>query len=528
MKLPSYLVLSRHGVFYFRITFLIGSIRKEKRWSLHTRSPVEAKRLSLKICASLGGNSVIHSIRALVGHTLGIAGLAANEPPGESTEMAKDKDNSMELTTTFESRNGTKMKLKVDQSDPKDVAAAKELAKTFMQQDAENSDPEGWEWLEKLNPRVRGIVQNGTTANTGKAGVSIEQLIDRFQDRNKDRLSKKTMYEYGQYQRKFAAWLKPKNGKGYVYLRGVGRQEVAGFIDVVNKDGTSLQTIQRKYLAALSGLFEFAQTIGEYPQGDLPTKNHKLYTHRDQKKSKLKSGWKPFSDEDLSLIFNPETLLALDKPCDYWLPLLGIHTGGRISELCQLKPTNIRQIDGVWAIDINEEDEDQTVKTGAGIRIIPLHPRLIELGFLDYVEDVRQYGGTIFPYMTPDRFNHYGKTPGRRFGKYLDSLGITDKKKVFHSFRSTSNDRLKQNGVPEEDRCQFIGHEHDTVNSKTYTKEFGVKYLRDNVAIHLTFDHLDFSHLHYPAEKMKVKLDHLMKKTKRDTDHKKARALREG
>ena len=54
MKLPSYLVLSRHDVFYFRITYLIGSIRKEKRWSLHTRSPVEAKALVRENLCYLG------------------------------------------------------------------------------------------------------------------------------------------------------------------------------------------------------------------------------------------------------------------------------------------------------------------------------------------------------------------------------------------------------------------------------------------------------------------------------------------
>ncbi len=528
MKLPSYLVLSRHGVFYFRLTYLIGTIRKEKRWSLHTRCPAEAKRLSVKICATFGGNSMINSIRALVGHAAGGAGLTISEPPGESTRMAKRKDTPIEigLTTTIQSRNGSKIILEVDQSDPKDVAAAKELTKTFIQENAKT--PENWDWFDKAYPQQGGIVQGVIAADTNKGGASIEDLIDRYQIRQKERLSKKTMYEYGQLQRKFAAWLKKGKGKGTVALNRVGRQEIAGFIDVVNKDGTSLQTIQRKYLAALSGLFEFAQTIGEYPQGDLPTKNHKLYTHQDQKRSKLKSGWKRFSNEDLSLIFNPENFLALNKPCDYWLPLLGLFTGARISELCQLKPDNIRQIDGIWAIDINEEDEDQSVKTPAGIRIIPMHQQLIDLGFLDYVEDVRQYGGTIFPYMTPDKFNHYSRTPGRRFGEYLNRLGITDQKKVFHSFRSTANNELKQNTVQIEDRCQFIGHEYKIVNSQNYSDIFRLRYLRDHVLIHLKYEHHDFSHLHYPKDKMKEKLDHLMKKAISDREHEKARALRGG
>lgn len=528
MKLPSYLALSRHGVFYFRLTYLIGLARKEKRWSLHTKNPVEAKRLSLKICATLGDNSVVNSSRTLAAHTQSDARLVSSEISGGIATMAEDKIHFAGLITTFRSRNGDTMKLEIDQSDPADVAAAKEMAKTFIQG---NPDSQGQENLDLMNQSTdlkNAIVEDVIAVNTGNSSAYIDELIDRYQIRHQDRLSKKAMYEYGNMQRKFAAWLKSRSGTDHIPLNRVGRPEIASFIDVLNSGGTKLQTIQKKYLAALNGLFEFAQTAGEYPAGDLPTKNHKIYTRRDQKKTKSKSGWKPFSNDDLSLIFNAGNLLALDKPCDYWLPLLGLFTGGRLSELCQLKPANIRQINGIWAIDINEEDDDQSVKTVAGIRIIPLHPQLIDLGFLDYVEDVRQYGGTIFPYMKPDRFNHYGKTPGRRFGVYLDGLGISDRQKVFHSFRSTSNDRLKQNGVPEESRCQFIGHEHDTVNSKSYSEEYGVQFLYDNVAIHLTFDHLDFSHLHYPGIKMKEKLDHLMKKVKSNRDHKIARALREG
>ena len=528
MKLPSYLARSRHGIFYFRITFIIDFVRKEKRWSLHTKDPVEAKRLSLIICATLGDNSMVKSIMSRVGLTHADVRLIANEHPGGIAKMAEDKKVAAGYTATFNSRKGNRLELKVDQSDPADVAAANELAITFLQEESKAPDQDNWEWLNQLNATKSDIVQGVIAVNTGNGGLSVEELIDKYQLRKKDSLSLKTKYEYDKMQRKFAAWLKSGENKGEVNFYRVGRTEISSFIDVLQKDGVSLQTIQKKYLAALNGLFEFAQTSGEYPKGDLPTKNHKIYTRRDQKRTKSKSGWKPFSDDELSLIFNPENLLALDKPCDYWLPLLGLYTGGRISELCQLKPTNIRQIDGIWAIDINDEGDDQSVKTPAGIRIIPMHPQLIELGFLDYVEEVKRFEGTIFPYMTLDQFKHYSKTPSRRFGEYLDRLHISDSKKVFHSFRSTSNDRLKHNGVQIEDRCQFIGHEFNIVNSQNYSTGFRLKYLRDNVAIHLKFDHLDFSHLHYPHEKMKVKLDHLMKKVIRDREHEKAVALREG
>ncbi|MDO9148803.1 MAG: hypothetical protein Q7U52_14280 [Hydrogenophaga sp.] len=55
MKLPSHLVKSRHGVFYFRLTIRRGIKTQEKRCSLHTRDPAEAKAKSLYISAAING-----------------------------------------------------------------------------------------------------------------------------------------------------------------------------------------------------------------------------------------------------------------------------------------------------------------------------------------------------------------------------------------------------------------------------------------------------------------------------------------
>jgi hypothetical protein len=59
MKLPSYLAKSRHGIFYFRIVYLAGAKKLEKRWSLYTKNPIEAKNLALKPRAEL--NERLHA-----------------------------------------------------------------------------------------------------------------------------------------------------------------------------------------------------------------------------------------------------------------------------------------------------------------------------------------------------------------------------------------------------------------------------------------------------------------------------------
>jgi hypothetical protein len=43
VKLPSHLAKSRDGVYYFRLSYRVGFALKEKRISLQTKSPQEAR-----------------------------------------------------------------------------------------------------------------------------------------------------------------------------------------------------------------------------------------------------------------------------------------------------------------------------------------------------------------------------------------------------------------------------------------------------------------------------------------------------
>ncbi|HQT80816.1 MAG: hypothetical protein B7Z60_01880 [Ferrovum sp. 37-45-19] len=276
------------------------------------------------------------------------------------------------------------------------------------------------------------------------------------------------------------------------------------------------RTIKHKYPAALGTLFELAQTYEAYPEGPIPTIGHKIFTKKDLATKEATNSYQPFSDEELSRIFNPEKFLTQERPADFWLPLLAIFTGGRIAELCQLAITDITNQNGTWAISINDEDYKR-VKSNAARRIVPIHPQLMELGFLDYVDDAQVHGDMLFPYLTPDKFLNFSGTPSERFGKYLDTVGITNSKKVFHSFRSTANGLLKDADVAEESRCQFVGHEHGTINSTIYAKKHTLNFLLKNVATHLIYTTVEFDKLVYTKGRFSAELNRLCKiKTMQD------------
>jgi integrase len=379
--------------------------------------------------------------------------------------------------------------------------------------------PEDLAGAEKILKQLNATIPQNPVVSTPtppaiQGGITLEEMTEKYATRKDGKNSDKTNYEYRNYHKHFSKWLAIRKDNKAFPLRLITESDISDYIDDLKANGKSDRTIQDKYLAALSSLFVLAQASGAYPKGDSnPARGHKVFSKNDLKKVGNKTEYKPFTNDELQKIFSPKSLLAMPRPADFWLPILALHTGGRIEELCQLAITDILKVDDIWAISINDDDY-KSVKSDAARREVPIHPQLIQLGFLDYVEDAKKYGTMLFPYLVPDQFGKFSPTPSERFGKYLDTLEIIDKHKVFHSFRKTANNHLKQKGVPEEMRCQYVGHERESLNSNTYAEKFSVSFLAENVSKHLIFDAVDFSQLTYQKGRFSEELARLSK-TKR-------------
>lgn len=132
-----------------------------------------------------------------------------------------------------------------------------------------------------------------------------------------------------------------------------------------------------------------------------------------------------------------------------WLFPLLLHTGARIGEMAQLELADIREVDGVPAIEIHDRQaeghEKRSVKTKAGLRVVPVHADLIALGFLAHVEERRQAGDRfLFP-----RFIQKGKRipsdiAGQEFTKLREEAGIgRDERFTAHSLRHNVRSALR-------------------------------------------------------------------------------------
>lgn len=157
---------------------------------------------------------------------------------------------------------------------------------------------------------------------------------------------------------------------------------------------------------------------------------------------------------------------------EYWLPLLGLFTGARLNELCQLIVTDVGTHDGVKTISILDGEAGKRLKTAASKRIIPIHSKLIELGFLDYAATIPS--GRIFPELPedPNRPGNYGAKATELFTAYRRSCGVGAQEgrsnKAFHSFRSTLISALRKANVPKDRRTRLAGHEYEDVHDKNY------------------------------------------------------------
>jgi integrase len=149
----------------------------------------------------------------------------------------------------------------------------------------------------------------------------------------------------------------------------------------------------------------------------------------------------------------------------YWLPLIGLLSGMRINEIAQLALADIGLLEDVPCFHVADDRDDEMdgrrakrVKTDAARRIVPVHDALVNLGLLDYVQNVSQDGHSVlFPELIGGR-DGPGQPASKQFARYCDRVGLRDPELVFHSFRHGTVGRMRTAGIAKELRMVVVGH----------------------------------------------------------------------
>jgi len=197
-----------------------------------------------------------------------------------------------------------------------------------------------------------------------------------------------------------------------------------------------------------------------------------------------------FTEADLAKIFKSEIYAkaGAEKSFKYWIPLLGLYTGMRLEEICQLYVEDLVVEDGLYCLSVND-DKDKKIKTPAAKRLVPLHPDLVDkFKFPDFVaEQKAKKNERLFPELRKQsgRFSHYAS---RWFNAdFLVKVGVKsgDGKKVFHSFRHTFANACKVAGVDEYKAREVLGHDVSgkSITYGRYGKRYSVAILMTDVIL---------------------------------------------
>ena len=218
-----------------------------------------------------------------------------------------------------------------------------------------------------------------------------------------------------------------------------------------------------------------------------------------------------FTNKELHKIFDTTPFLnntirnphRRNKLASYFVPIIAIHTGMRLEEICQLRLEDVYKEGTVDIIRVTISKETK-LKTVTSQRIVPIHENLKRVGFLEYCNYMKkQKKERVFWDLTKSR-DGYGRNIGRYFMEYLRKVGVYEfQSKVFHSLRHSFITNLLQNGVREEVVNGLCGHKQKTMSTTIYFKGgFPSDLLYEEGISKLNFEGINFGKLKIDWKKL--------------------------
>ena len=213
---------------------------------------------------------------------------------------------------------------------------------------------------------------------------------------------------------------------------------------------------------------------------------------------KIQPGYVALSAVELKTLFEQHAFLAGAIVADwsYWIPLLCLYQGLRVSEASQLYTNDVVAVDGVSCLsvisDASDDDDDDVpptrssanaarsaeefrrLKNPSSRRIVPIHPKLIELGFLDFVRrvtDTSPRAWHLFYGLKWEPKSMFGRKPSEYMRGLLKEAGIAERRrKVPHSLRSNFKQGVEKTLLDDNLQKRLLGHSTGDVKDEHYNE----------------------------------------------------------
>lgn len=322
-------------------------------------------------------------------------------------------------------------------------------------------DPPKGEQILELFDRYARERSGRVSKDTWDQNRKVVALFDDFVG-GKAHISQLNRKNVRDWKDKLFAWpvkaIESKAFRGLSFLDAIEKNKVVGKPVIQDK------TINR-YLAALGGFCEWL-LANDFIREDVM---RGMYLEVDRKKKTVF----PYTADQLKTIFasplfhkcagderEHEKGKVEIRDWRYWIPLIAIYSGARLGEIAQLRNADVRQLHGVWIFHITEEgDGDKSTKTEGSMRVVPIHSKLIRMGFLKLHARQSAMGDKLFPEMKPDARGYISGTASTFFNGYFRAIGVkTDRSRNFHSLRHNVADAFRDAGYLDEQHGVLLGH----------------------------------------------------------------------
>jgi integrase len=319
-----------------------------------------------------------------------------------------------------------------------------------------------------------------------------KQLIEILGDKDIKDFSRNELLDYQGLLIKF-----PANIKKRKELRDLPLAEIISLIQ--NDDLPPCRIIStktvNKNLIRVNAIFEYAKERG------YSTVNPAFKLKVSSKGDKESEEKDLYTSQDIEKLLNSPVYKRTNtgRPERFWIPLIGLYSGLRLGEICQLYKDDIKEEFGIPYFDINKNTEDKSLKTKSSKRLVPISPLLIKLGFLSYVNSVKT--DRLWNNLQRRR-DGYGHDFSRWYNDY-EGRYITDHpKKSFHSLRHSFINSMKQEIVKdkafglENVLGEIVGHSNESITLDRYGKEY---LLQTKLDLIQRLDYgIKLSHLKFP------------------------------
>ena len=137
----------------------------------------------------------------------------------------------------------------------------------------------------------------------------------------------------------------------------------------------------------------------------------------------------------------------------FWIPLISMFCGLRLNEACQLDVADIRLIEKIACFVVTERSDasttDKRLKTASSERVVPIHPELLSLGFMEFVAVRRRTSEVkLFAEVGMGATGYRSTTFSAWFARFATKAAANSRKTCFHSLRHGFRDALREAQVP--------------------------------------------------------------------------------